>query len=101
EITDTTQNGMLDLDIDPKLAWAIRHPERFPVDLNVASKEMLLRVPGLGVRNVKRVLMARRHGRLRVADVARLRAPMSKLLPFVQLADHHPRRALDDPTALR
>jgi len=101
EITDTTQNGMLDLDIDPKLAWAIRHPERFPVDLNVASTEMLLRVPGLGVRNVKRVLMARRHGRLRVADVARLRAPMSKLLPFVQLADHHPRRALDDPTALR
>ncbi|WP_313348069.1 putative DNA modification/repair radical SAM protein [Stenotrophomonas sp.] len=101
EITDTTQGGMLDLDIDPKMAWAIRHPERFPVDLNIASKEMLLRVPGLGVRNVKRVLMARRHGRLRVADVARLRAPMSKLLPFVQLADHHPRRALDDPAALR
>ncbi|WP_411852222.1 putative DNA modification/repair radical SAM protein [Stenotrophomonas sp. LGBM10] len=101
EITDTTQGGMLDLDIDPKMAWAIRHPERFPVDLNVASKDMLLRVPGLGVRNVKRVLMARRHGRLRVADVARLRAPMRTLLPFVQLADHHPRRALDDPAALR
>ena len=101
EITDTTQNGMLDLDIDPKLAWAIRHPERFPVDLNVASKEMLLRVPGLGVRNVKRVLMARRHGRLRVADVARLRAPMRKLLPFVQLLDHHPHRRLDDPASLR
>lgn len=101
EITDTTDGGMLDLDIDPKMAWAIRHPDRFPVDLNLASKEMLLRVPGLGVRNVKRVLMARRHGRLRVADVARLRAPMSKLLPFVELADHHPRRALDDPAALR
>jgi len=101
EITDTTQGGMLDLDIDPKMAWAIRHPERFPVDLNIAPKELLLRVPGLGVRNVKRVLMARRHARLRVADVARLRAPMSKLLPFVQLADHHPRRALDDPAALR
>ncbi|KGM24638.1 putative DNA modification/repair radical SAM protein [Stenotrophomonas maltophilia] len=101
EITDTTQDGMLDLDIDPKMAWAIRHPERFPVDLNRAPKEMLLRVPGLGVRNVKRVLMARRHGRLRVADVARLKAPMSKLLPFVQLADHHPRKSLDDPAALR
>lgn len=101
EITDTTQAGMLDLDIDPKMAWAIRHPERFPVDLNRAPKEMLLRVPGLGVRNVKRVLMARRHGRLRVADVARLKAPMSKLLPFVLLADHHPCRALDDPAALR
>lgn len=101
EITDTTQDGMLDLDIDPKMAWAIRHPERFPVDLNRAPKELLLRVPGLGVRNVKRVLMARRHGRLRVADVARLKAPMSKLLPFVLLADHHPRKALDDPAALR
>jgi len=101
EITDTTQGGMLDLDIDPKMAWAIRHPERFPVDLNLAPKELLLRVPGLGVRNVKRVLMARRHVRLRVADVARLRAPMSKLLPFVQLADHHPHRSLDDPAALR
>ncbi len=62
EITDTTQGGMLDLDIDPKMAWAIRHPERFPVDLNRAPKEMLLRVPGLGVRNAERVLMARRHG---------------------------------------
>ncbi|MBA0386389.1 putative DNA modification/repair radical SAM protein [Stenotrophomonas maltophilia] len=101
EITDTTQAGMLDLDIDPKMAWAIRHPERFPVDLNRAPKEMLLRVPGLGVRNVKRVLMARRHGRLRVADLAHLKAPMSKLLPFVLLADHHPRKALDDPAALR
>jgi putative DNA modification/repair radical SAM protein len=101
EITDTTQGGMLDLDIDPKMAWAIRHPERFPVDLNLAPKELLLRVPGLGVRNVKRVLMARRHVRLRVADVARLRAPMSKLLPFVQLADHHPRKQLDDPATLR
>lgn len=101
EITDTTQGGMLDLDIDPKMAWAIRHPDRFPVDLNRAPKELLLRVPGLGVRNVKRVLMARRHGRLRVADVARLKAPMNKLLPFVQLADHHPRSALDNPGALR
>lgn len=101
EITDTTQGGMLDLDIDPKMAWAIRHPERFPVDLNRAPKEMLLRVPGLGVRNAQRVLMARRHGRLRVADIARLKAPMSKLLPFVLLADHHPRKALDDPATLR
>ena len=59
---------MLDLDIDPKLAWALRHPERFPVDLNTAPREDLLRVPGLGTRNVDRIVMARRHGRLRVAD---------------------------------
>jgi len=101
EITDASGDGMLDLDIDPKLAWALRYPDCFPVDLNTAPKHMLLRVPGLGVRNVKRVLMARRHGRLRVADLARLRAPMRKLLPFVQLLDHHPHTALDDPAALR
>ena len=101
EIGGSDGGGMLDLDIDPKLAWALRNPQAFPVDLNTASKELLLRVPGLGVRNVKRVLMARRHGRLRMADIARLRAPMSKLLPWVQLVDHHPRKALDDPEALR
>ncbi|MDV3254714.1 MAG: putative DNA modification/repair radical SAM protein [Lysobacter sp.] len=93
--------GMLDLDIDPKLAWALRHPERFPVDINHAPREMLLRVPGLGTRNVARIVQSRRTGGLRVADLARLRAPMAKVLPFVQLLDHHPRRQLDDPVRLR
>src|SRR5690606_9872662 len=64
--------GMLDLDIDPKLAWALRHPQRFPVDVNTAPREMLLRVPGLGTRNVARILASRRHARLRVDDLARL-----------------------------
>jgi predicted DNA-binding helix-hairpin-helix protein len=59
---------MLDLDIDPKLALALRNPERFPVDLNTAPKEMLLRVPGLGTRNVARIVQSRRDGRLRVGD---------------------------------
>ena len=101
EIAPPSASGMLDLDIDPKLAWALRHPQAFPVDLNTAPKEALLRVPGLGVRNVKRVLMARRHTRLRLADIARLRAPMSKLMPFIATSDHHPRQRLDDPVALR
>ena len=92
---------MLDLDVDPKLAWALRHPDAFPVDLNTAPRETLLRVPGLGTRNVKRVISSRRFARLRIADLARLRVPLAKTLPFVALADHHPRRALDDPDALR
>ena len=54
EIAGGRGDGMLDLDVDPKLGWALRHPERFPVDLNTAAKELLLRVPGLGVRNVQR-----------------------------------------------
>lgn len=94
-------SGMLDLDIDPKLAWALRHPEKFPVNLNTAPREMLLRVPGLGTRNVDRILIARRHGKLRLDDLARLRAPLQKMLPFIQLPGHHPRRRLDDPAALR
>ena len=103
EIVDdtATQGGMLDLDIDPKLAWALRHPDRFPVDLNTAPREMLLRVPGLGARNVQRIVDSRRQGRLRVADLARLRAPLQKVLPFVVLLDHHPRQRLDDPVRLR
>ncbi|KIQ96984.1 putative DNA modification/repair radical SAM protein [Lysobacter sp. A03] len=94
-------SGMLDLDIDPKLAWALRHPEKFPVDLNHAPREMLLRVPGLGTRNVGRIVQSRRSGGLRVADLARLRAPIARVLPFVQLLDHHPRGQLDDPVRLR
>jgi putative DNA modification/repair radical SAM protein len=94
-------SGMLDLDIDPKLAWALRHPEQFPVNLNTAPRETMLRVPGLGVRNVERILSSRRFGRLRVADLARLRASLQKVLPFVQLLDHHPHKRLDDAQALR
>ncbi len=78
EIAPAQSSGMLDLDVDPKLAWALRNPERFPVDLNAAPREMLLRVPGLGTRNVERLLLSRRHARLRVGDLARLRVPMKK-----------------------
>ena len=52
---------MLDLDIDPKLAWALKNRDRFPVDVNTADREMLLRVPGLGARAVDKILAARRH----------------------------------------
>ena len=87
-------DGMLALDIDPKLAWALVHREQFPVDLNRAPKEMLLRVPGLGVKAVGRILQARRVRRLRAADLDRLHVPLAKVLPFVELADHRPGNAL-------
>ncbi len=82
--------GMLSLDVDPKLAWALAHPEAFPVDVNRAPRETLLRVPGLGTRSVARLLSARRHRRLRSDDLARLGAPTNKLLAFVIAADHRP-----------
>jgi putative DNA modification/repair radical SAM protein len=86
----TTEQGMLSLDMDPKLAWALAHPERFPVDLNRAPREMLLRVPGLGVASVDKLLAARRVRQLRRADVERLRAASRRVLAFVCLPDHRP-----------
>lgn len=77
----------LDLDVDPKLAWALRHRELFPVDVNTADREMLLRIPGLGVRNVDRIVRARRHRALRIADLARLRVALRRASPFIVTAD--------------
>lgn len=88
-------SGMLDLDIDPKLAWALANRDRFPVDLNRAGRETMLRVPGLGARTVDRLIAARRHRTLRRDDLGRLRLPLSKILPFVELGDHRPTRMLD------
>ncbi|CAM5790278.1 putative DNA modification/repair radical SAM protein [Rhizobacter fulvus] len=88
-------DGMLALDIDPKLAWALAHRERFPVDLNRAPKEMLLRVPGLGVTSVKRLLQARRARALRMDDLSRLNVPLRQVLPFVTLPGHGAAHGLD------
>ncbi len=93
--------GMLDLDVDPKHAWALAHPECFPVDLNRAPREQLLRVPGLGVKAVDRLLAARRVRRLRADDLKRLHVPTRKVLPFVELADHQPRGSVPVPPAAR
>jgi predicted DNA-binding helix-hairpin-helix protein len=91
----------LDLALDPKLAWALRNRANFPVDVNRASREILLRVPGLGVRNVDRIIAARRYTRLRLADLLRLRLPMKKVLPFIIAADHTPTKLGLDQENLR
>jgi len=86
-----TPGGMLSLTMDPKLSWALAHPEAFPVDLNRASRETLLRVPGLGTTSVQRLLGARRVRMLRRADVERLGTEAARVLCFVALPDHRPR----------
>lgn len=90
EVAAATEGGMLPLDIDPKLAWALKHRDRFPVDVNTAEREMLLRVPGLGTRAVERIVAARRHCRLRLDDVARVTASLKRARPFLIAADHRP-----------
>jgi putative DNA modification/repair radical SAM protein len=86
----TDASGMLPLDIDPKLAWALRFRENFPVDVNRAPREMLLRVPGLGVRAVGQILASRRHRNLRLADLTKLRVSLAKVRPFIVAADWRP-----------
>ncbi len=87
--------GMLSLAHDPKLAWALANRGRFPVDINRAPREMLLRIPGLGVKAVERILQTRRVRDVRADDLLRLRVPLKKVLPFALLADHHPGALLD------
>lgn len=96
EIT-TPEQPDLPLEIDPKLAWALRNRGVFPLDLQKAPRELMLRVPGLGVRNVERILKIRRWHVLRLEDLARLRLPMKKVLPFVVVADHRPHLLEKDP----
>ena len=83
--------GNLALDIDPKLAWALSHRDLFPLDLNLAEPQMIARVPGIGLRNARRITELRRSRRIRYADLARLRCSMDKLKPFIITADYRPR----------
>jgi predicted DNA-binding helix-hairpin-helix protein len=90
EVVAATDDGMLPLDIDPKLAWALKFRETFPVDVNRAPKELLLRVPGLGTKAVKRILQSRRWRSIRLDDVARLTSSIAKVRPFIVTADWRP-----------
>ena len=99
EIVEETK-GMLSLDIDPKLAWALRHRDRFPLDVNRASREDLLRVPGFGAKAVDRIIATRRVSSIRAADLGRLHISRNKALPFIVLPDHRPAIGMLDGATL-
>ncbi|MBN3753485.1 putative DNA modification/repair radical SAM protein [Paraburkholderia sp. Tr-20389] len=82
--------GNLALDIDPKLAWALNHRDSFPVDLNRAHARMIARVPGIGMRNAKRLVELRRSRLIRYQDLVQLRCSMEKTKPFVVTVDYRP-----------
>lgn len=63
EIIDDT-NPNLDLEVDPKLSWALRHPEMFPVDVNTAEYRQIVRVPGIGIKSAKLIIASRKFGKL-------------------------------------
>lgn len=90
EITHGTKTENLDLERDPKLSWALRHRDYFPVDVNRASARQLLRVPGLGAKNVARILKIRHYHRIKLEDLAKLRVRLSNAKWFVITADYNP-----------
>lgn len=90
EILSPSTNGMLDLEIDPKLAWALKHREWFPLDVNTATRAELMRIPGLGAITVDRVIAARRQTRLRLGDMAKLTKSIKKVMPFIEALDWTP-----------
>ena len=73
----------LDMEIDPKLAWALKHPEFFPVNIQTADYEMLLRVPGIGVKSAKMIVMSRRFSRIGFYELKQMGAVMKKARYFI------------------
>ncbi|GAA4227661.1 putative DNA modification/repair radical SAM protein [Sagittula marina] len=100
EITANRNDGNLDLEIDPKLAWALANRTIFPVNVNTAVREVLLRVPGFGTKTVNRILTTRRHRTLRYDDLRRMGANLKNAKPFIHALDWSP-RALTDTVDLR
>ena len=91
EIASATKDGHLDLDIDPKLAWALANRHRFPVDVNRADRELLLRIPGVGTKSVGRILSARRNRALRYEDLRRMGVNLKQGKDFLTCIDWRPR----------
>ena len=90
ELTSSMTAGHLDLNVDPKTAWALANRAEFPVDVNAADRQQLLRTPGLGVRVVNRILSSRRHRRLRLHDLRALGAGLKRARHFIVAADYSP-----------
>lgn len=101
ELTGALPGGELDLGMDPKTSWALANRERFPVDVNRAAREELLRVPGLGVRVVKRILSTRRTRRLRYADVEAMGGRLGRARFFIVTADYRPAESERESARLR
>ena len=100
EIVDDRQ-PFLDLEIDPKLAWALRNSHLFPIDINQAPREMLLRIPGVGVRSVQKILMARKFQTLSYYDLKKMGVTLTRAKYFITCNGTTPLAGTIDPLRLR
>lgn len=80
-------NPHLDIDIDPKLSWALRNLQFFPVDINVAAYKMILRIPGIGVGSAKKIIQARKFGKLRIDQLKKIGVAYNRAKHFIRCAD--------------
>ena len=97
----TPEDPNLDLQVDPKLGWALRHMESFPVDLNSAPYEMILRVPGIGVKSARKIISARRFGSIRWENLRKFRVALNRARYFITCLDSRPHLFGADPQELR
>ena len=100
EVVDPTQ-PMLDEDVDPKTAYALRFPALFPIDVNTAAYEWLLRIPGVGVRSAKRIVAARRHGVVRWEHLRAMGVVLKRAQHFLTVPGHRPHLIGSDPERVR
>lgn len=80
-------NPHLDIDIDPKLSWALRNLQFFPVDINVAAYKMILRIPGIGVGSAKKIIQARKFGKLRIDQLKKIGVAYNRAKHFIKCSD--------------
>jgi len=92
-------NPDLSLTEDPKTTWAHSHPEFFPIDINAAPRESLLRIPGIGYKNVDRILRIRKYHRLALDDLRKLNIRVKSASPYLIADDHLPTAHLLNPAA--
>jgi predicted DNA-binding helix-hairpin-helix protein len=90
----------LDMHLDPKTAWALRHPDRFPVEVNQADYEELLRVPGIGAKSSRRIIETRRSRSLTFDSLRRIGVTLKRARYFITVAGASIDR-LEDPKRVR
>ncbi|MEL7161521.1 MAG: radical SAM protein, partial [Bacteroidota bacterium] len=100
EIVDAA-NPMLDPDLDPKLAYALRNPSLFPVDVNTAPLEMILRIPGVGVKSARKIVQSRRFRPLRREHLKKIGIVWKRAQYFLLCADKDFRQLGFDPGVIR
>lgn len=97
----TPQNPDLDLEIDPKLSYALRNPEQFPVDINRDDYERILRVPGIGVKSAQKIVSSRQHQRLRFDHLQAIGVVVKRARYFIQCPGVPPASGEQQPENIR